>query len=174
MAWTTPRTWVASEVPTAAIFNTHVRDNLSYVFSGRGGSTVVRDNGATYTSTSGTFADIDGTNLAITANIISGKALILFTGVSIMAAASIQAAFDITVDGTRIGAAGADGLITIQAGTNTHKIPVCLAAIKTGLSSGSHTFKPVWRTLSGTIVLYSGNGVSTEDTIPTFSVMEIG
>lgn len=28
MAWTTPRTWVAGEVVTASIMNTHVRDNL--------------------------------------------------------------------------------------------------------------------------------------------------
>lgn len=31
MAWTNPRTWTASEVVTAAIMNTHVRDNLSYL-----------------------------------------------------------------------------------------------------------------------------------------------
>ena len=29
MPWTTPRTWVAGEVVTAAIMNVHVRDNLS-------------------------------------------------------------------------------------------------------------------------------------------------
>lgn len=28
MAWTDPRTWVAGEVPNAATFNTHVRDNF--------------------------------------------------------------------------------------------------------------------------------------------------
>lgn len=28
MAWTTPRTWVASETVTAALMNTHIRDNL--------------------------------------------------------------------------------------------------------------------------------------------------
>lgn len=28
MAWTTPRTWVAGEIVTAALLNTHVRDNL--------------------------------------------------------------------------------------------------------------------------------------------------
>lgn len=28
MAWTAPRTWVSSEVPTAAIMNAHIRDNL--------------------------------------------------------------------------------------------------------------------------------------------------
>lgn len=27
MAWTTPRTWVAAEVVTAALLNTHIRDN---------------------------------------------------------------------------------------------------------------------------------------------------
>lgn len=31
MAWTSPRTWVASEVVTAALLNTHVRDNLKAV-----------------------------------------------------------------------------------------------------------------------------------------------
>lgn len=31
MSWTTPRTWVAGEVVTAAIMNTHVRDNLSFL-----------------------------------------------------------------------------------------------------------------------------------------------
>lgn len=29
MAWTTPRTWTTSEVVTAAMMNTHVRDNLN-------------------------------------------------------------------------------------------------------------------------------------------------
>ncbi len=28
MAWTAPRTWTTGEVPTATIFNTHLRDNL--------------------------------------------------------------------------------------------------------------------------------------------------
>lgn len=28
MGWTSPRTWVTGETPTATIFNTHVRDNL--------------------------------------------------------------------------------------------------------------------------------------------------
>lgn len=31
MAWTTPRTWVAGETVTAALLNTHVRDNLKAV-----------------------------------------------------------------------------------------------------------------------------------------------
>lgn len=30
MAWTTPRTWVTNELVTAALMNTHVRDNLKH------------------------------------------------------------------------------------------------------------------------------------------------
>ncbi len=32
MAWTTPRTWVVGETPTAAQFNAHVRDNLNFLY----------------------------------------------------------------------------------------------------------------------------------------------
>lgn len=35
MAWTTPRTWVAGEVLTSTLLNTHVRDNLNFLYSGR-------------------------------------------------------------------------------------------------------------------------------------------
>lgn len=31
MVWSSPRTWVAGEIPTASIFNTHVRDNLKAI-----------------------------------------------------------------------------------------------------------------------------------------------
>lgn len=32
MAWTTPRTWADAETVTASIMNTHVRDNLDYLY----------------------------------------------------------------------------------------------------------------------------------------------
>ena len=31
MAWTTPRTWADGEIPTAALMNTHIKDNLNAV-----------------------------------------------------------------------------------------------------------------------------------------------
>lgn len=46
MAWTTPRTWVTSEVPTAAIFNTHVRDNLEALYGTTSSYTPQVDQGA--------------------------------------------------------------------------------------------------------------------------------
>lgn len=42
MAWTTPRTWVASEVVTAALLNTHLRDNLRFL-KGLDGVVLVED-----------------------------------------------------------------------------------------------------------------------------------
>jgi hypothetical protein len=33
MAWTTPRTWVTSELVTAALMNTHLRDNLTFLLT---------------------------------------------------------------------------------------------------------------------------------------------
>lgn len=37
MTWTSPRTWVAGEKPTAATMNTHIRDNLLELYAGGGG-----------------------------------------------------------------------------------------------------------------------------------------
>lgn len=34
MAWTSPRTWVAAELVTAALLNTHLRDNLNAIQGG--------------------------------------------------------------------------------------------------------------------------------------------
>lgn len=38
MAFTTPRTWVAAETVTAALLNTHLRDNLAFLYTQEFGS----------------------------------------------------------------------------------------------------------------------------------------
>lgn len=40
MAWTSPRNWNASELVTAALLNTHLKDNLLYLYQGGGASSV--------------------------------------------------------------------------------------------------------------------------------------
>lgn len=42
MAWTAPRTWVAGEIVTAALMNTHVRDDLRYL-KGLDGAVAIED-----------------------------------------------------------------------------------------------------------------------------------
>jgi hypothetical protein len=40
MAWSTPRTYVTGELITAAILNTHIRDQLTYLYGARGVATM--------------------------------------------------------------------------------------------------------------------------------------
>lgn len=57
MAWTTPRTWVDGETPTATIFNAHLTDNISVL------KTPIDDLGRIRGLTSSYVADLTGTNL---------------------------------------------------------------------------------------------------------------
>ncbi len=42
MSWSSPRTWVVSEIVTASVMNTHVRDNLKYL-KGQAGDVTIED-----------------------------------------------------------------------------------------------------------------------------------
>lgn len=57
MAWTSPRTWVSSEVVTAAIMNTHVRDNFKAI----GDAWTAWGSGASWTATTTNPAIGNGT-----------------------------------------------------------------------------------------------------------------
>lgn len=54
MAWTSPRTWVAGEVPSATTFNTHVRDNFKAIGDAWGSWS------PTITAETGTFTTVSG------------------------------------------------------------------------------------------------------------------
>ena len=65
MSWTSPRTWVTGETPSAATCNTHVRDNVQYLYDNqfRGARAVLSANqsisNSTETSASWGSAPID-------------------------------------------------------------------------------------------------------------------
>jgi len=55
-AWTIPRTWVVNEVVTASIMNTHVRDNLNFLYSNSmGGFQIARGYQAAGVAADGVF-----------------------------------------------------------------------------------------------------------------------
>src|SRR5258705_10834049 len=110
MPWSTPPTFTSGQVITATDLNTYVRDNTNYLLS-RPKNAVKRDNNANYNTTSATFVDIDGTNLSITLSINGSAVLLAFSGT--VNSSSNQPSFDFTVDGTRVGSAGGDGLMSI-------------------------------------------------------------
>src|SRR5215813_1900723 len=139
MPWNTPPTFTAGQVVTASDLNSFVRDNPNYLLSGRPGSAIKRDNNANYSSTSTSFVAIDGTNLAVTITTNGTKARVSFVGVFNPAGtSSASAAFDIDVDGTRVGSAGVDGLV-VAAGANPALVSFSVTV--TGLSVGAHPFK---------------------------------
>jgi hypothetical protein len=57
MAWTTPRTWAANDVPTAALLNANIRDNMDLL------KTSFTDAGQVRAFSSSYFASLDGANL---------------------------------------------------------------------------------------------------------------
>jgi hypothetical protein len=61
MAWTNPLTWTVNQIVTAAQLNTHVRDNLLFLYNATvtgiipaTGTTATAGTGFTYTHTNGT------------------------------------------------------------------------------------------------------------------------
>jgi hypothetical protein len=167
MAWTTPATWTPGQVVTASDLNTHLRDNLNFLFS-RPNSVIKRDNNANYTTTSTSFVDVDGTNLKITLTITGSVVLLAFTVM-----ATSNAIFDILIDSTRYASGGNDGLLAAQDASSARG-PVSAALLITGLSAGAHTFKLQWKAVTGTATLYAGSGVGNTDFIPTLWAVEVG
>ncbi len=171
MGWTTPITWTVSQIVGASDLNSQVRDNLTYLLSGRAKTVIVRDNAASYGVTSTTFVDVDPTNLSITLTPQSGIVEIGFAGAGGYSSTS-QVAFDVDIDGTRYANGFGDG-ITALLGANG---PIGFTVTKTGLSIASHTFKLQWKVINGTGSgsLYAGSGTPGSDFAAIFWVREIG
>ncbi len=170
-AWTTPATWAASQLVTATDLNVQMRDNLGYLFA-RPQAVVKRDNNANYTTTSGTFVDIDSTNLKITLTISGSTVLLAFVGTFVHSGNNIF--LDIDVDGARVGSAGGSGLAGASFSTPGNQTTIPLIILVTGLAPGAHTFKVQWAVSAGTGTLFSGSGTGGQDYIPVFSAVEVG
>lgn len=156
MGYTTPTTWLADQVVGASDLNAQLRDNMAYVHAGKPASVIARNNAGAYSTSSGTFADVDSTNLAITLSLTTGRVALFLTGSFYADAAARLLSLDCTIDGTRWMAAHTDGMAKETLDTNARIIT--LAMMKPGLSVGSHTFKLQWKVGSGTAYLFSAAG----------------
>lgn len=73
MAWTEPpRTWTTTELVTAAIMNTHVRDQLAYLLRT---AVIDHDNNTAFTFTNTTYLDLD----AVTGGTAGSAVAVSFT-----------------------------------------------------------------------------------------------
>lgn len=164
MPWTSTYTWTAGETVTATKMNEQLRDNMAYVHDGTPVSINLHNDGADYTTTSATFADVDATDLAKSITTTTGRVLICVTA-TISTSVSAEVSLDIDCDGSKIGTANTNGLCTHNCNTRS---TMSFTVMKTGLSNGSHTFKLQWKTSAGTATMRS-----TTSTNPVvFQIME--
>jgi len=80
-AFTTPRTWVTGEVVTAALLNTHIRDNQNFLIGAKGAD--IASTAAVTLGTDGNYFDITGTTTITSLSTLgAGRIVILqFDGV---------------------------------------------------------------------------------------------
>ncbi len=104
-----------------------------------------------YTTTSGSFVDVDGTNLALTIVTGARRVLITVVGVAYNNNSSPQnISFDIDLDGARLG--GTAGMTLVESVLSGQRL-VNISYVTDALSAASHTFKLQWSTTGGTATL---------------------
>jgi len=145
MAWTAPKTWV-SEVLTSNDMNTYLSDNTQYLYDELT-TTVVKqidtNTSTEYSTTSTSVVAIDATDLNITLTLSGEKdVLITFAG-------TFYAVSGATTLISELLASGVSYEIVHTTMDNLERKNASYAFIISGLSAGSHTFRPRWRTSTG-------------------------
>jgi hypothetical protein len=155
MAWTTPRSWVAGEVVTAALLNTHVRDNLTAAPRGWLGYAQVTANQSTIST------EVDLTSLAVTVTVgtsrrirISGRVLVSSAGTADVASLNIKEST------TQLSSGRTGGLQATPLGLY---VDVVLSP-----SAGSHTYKLTMAREVGANALT----MTATSTVPAFILVE--
>ncbi len=165
MAWTTPKTWSVDELLTAADLNEQLRDNMNALKSPPSAEYTLNE-ASDYSTSSTTFVDVDGTNLALTVNTNGGDVMVHFHGV--INSSGNRVYLDVDVDGSRV--AGDDG---ITGGYFSNRMPISFTRLLTGLSAGEHTFTLQWKVSGGSATMFAGAGSANEDWHPQFWVREV-
>lgn len=150
--WTTPRTWVTGELVTAALLNTHLRDNMDYLKAeaDRYWNQTALVAAASYSTTSTTFVDVDGVNLAGTIVTRGGPVLFAVSSAWKHSNLGMDCALDLWLNGARIG--GGYGVSLMHAaGANLYQ-PLSWLTVQ-ALPAGTHSFRLQWRTNSGTLTM---------------------
>lgn len=181
MAWTAPRTWVVNELITAALLNTHLRDNLLALKTPQQ-DTIDLDLGSDIQESPGvtSFGDVDATNLTLNlADFQGGAVLVTFVGVIGLDDTTSKCYFNLAtqVDGGGYSDyAGDDGILGVYSNHANQAHNASFSIILTGLSAGDLDIKLRWKQDATTTVatLYAGAGTANADVHPSFSAIEMG
>ena len=152
MAWSSPRTWTTGELVTAALMNTHIRDNLNALFSPPGTTASITTD---ITTTSTSFEDATGLTITFT---IAGDSVLLgfVAAISNSSGPTSLTTLTIDIDGTDEG--GTEGIMQTESkGQANSPGDASFTWRKTGLSSASHTFKMEWKVSGNTSTMHATN-----------------
>jgi hypothetical protein len=122
---------------------------------------------ADYTTTSNTFVDVDGTNMALTITTGARRVMVVFTGSVSHSTAADYIGLDVDIDGAREG--GTFGIVFMQGTPGNEPQNGSFTYITEPLSAGSHTFKLQWRRLSAGTITMHGTG----NAYAKFAVVEL-
>ncbi len=171
MSWTTPRTWVATEVVTATLMNAHVRDNLAYLMTRPQAATAL-DIDSQFTTTASTFAAIHSSVMALSVTPAGTRVLLGFTCVARQIAAGDVTYFTIYQNGTALYPNAVDGFARTPGVAGYW--PISFTIMATGLTSGTkYTYRVCWKT-DNTGILYAGTAGAGINLMPNFWALEVG
>ena len=154
MSWTAPRTFVTGEVETAAIFNTHLRDNLTALQP----QSAVVPAGQTTTSTS--YTDLATTGPAVT--VTTGTQALITVGCQSSNNNSSQGAYmSFAVSGATTVAANDANAFYVTSFTGGFGSSGMFQVLYTGLTAGSNTFTAKYRA-TGTTATFSARNIIVE------------
>lgn len=141
MAWTAPRTWTTTELVTAAMMNTHVRDNL--VFLGGKSGVTVDDTVAGFTNTA--YADLDALTTdpfaspAIVSVLTQTSAIVIMSFSYVIQNTSGDCWFSYRISGaTTVASSDNWGIRSSAAASQAARTFV---HHRTGLTAGTNTFE---------------------------------
>lgn len=110
----------------------------------------------TYTLATGTFVDVDATNMKLTITTGARRVLVVVSGMATSNVGTGYVYLDVDLDGTRLSNQ-ANGIITVR-GLNGDWYPIGFSWLTDILSAGSHIFKLQWRATTGTTASLYGAG----------------
>lgn len=145
MAWTTPRTWVASELVTATLLNTHLRDNLNALKS----PSVTRktETAGTFTTSSTSFVTVTNGEIEL---VTTGGHLLVFVSGTLTANTGLIGYISLLLDDkTRWGSA-TDGLqrVTMN-GSAAAGFATSYVGFSGAISAANHTIALQVKTSTG-------------------------
>jgi len=145
MAWTTPKTWTANEVPDESDFNINIRDNLNALKAPPFGETALSATSySNIQSTSTVFANL------MTGTVTAQIQLATYGGdIEVHFEGSIHCDSTCALNFTYNGTAYADEPFGLCVMASPQVVPITFSRFVTGLPSGTHTFRPQWLTTNG-------------------------